>query len=1157
MDASVKPESESRTGLLDQEMPAVNGCIVYTRGKRSLNPCNGFSEDVDCKRFREDAETPIELENGVDCCTGSRDDGECGDAMKSEVREVAETAVKRITRSAMKAEVESSKVPVRSFKRITRSAMKTKVESDGKTVNVLEQSGAAVGAVPVRNLKRFTRSAMKEKVESREETVNVVEQQGAADVSGKGDCVVPVRNSKRLTRSAMKEKAESREETVNVVEQLGAADVSGKGNGVVQVRNSKRFTRSAVKEKAESCEETVTVVKQQGDAVVSGKSNGAVPVRNLKRFTRSAMKEKGESYEETLAVVKQQDAAVVSGKGNDGHVVPVRNLKRFTRSAMKEKAESCEETLNVVEQQGAAVVSGKDNGTVGMFKRFTRSAGKVTAESGEETVTELEQQGAAVASGEGSVRMFKRITRSASMKANPESGEETVTKLEKKRAAVVGNINGVLAAPRNKMELKMSKKIVVNKKPTTVKELLHTGLLDGISVVYVGGLKKALGLKGVISNGGILCSCCLCKGSRVIPPSQFEIHACKQYKRAVEYICLENGKSLLDLLRACRRAPLHDLEATIQNFVRSPPEEKYFTCKRCKGCLPSSCMERAGPICSSCAESCKPEESSKNVVGKRVRSSKRDNSSNSSKSASVPILPQKKITLKTKKNVITRSLSVKLKTTSNCLSKSQLKITKKDFRLHKLVFEENGLPDGTEVAYYAGGQKLLEGFKMGSGILCRCCNTEISPSQFEVHAGWASRKKPYAYIYTSNGVSLHELSISLSKDRKYSAKDNDDLCVVCWDGGNLLLCDGCPRAFHKECASISSIPRGDWYCQFCQNMFQREKFVAYNNNAFAAGRVEGVDPIEQITKRCIRIVKDIDAELSGCALCRGVDFSRSGFGPRTIILCDQCEKEYHVGCLGDHKMAFLKELPKGNWLCSDDCKRIHSTLENVLVRGAERLPQSLLSVIEKKHGEKGLDPINDINVSWRLLSGKNASPETRPLLLEAVSIFHQCFDPIVDEASGRDLIRAMVYGKSVRGQEFRGMHCALLIVNSSVVSAGMLRIFGTDIAELPLVATSNSHHGKGYFQALFSCIERLLAFMKVKNLVLPAAEEALSIWTDKFGFSKIKPDELASYRRNCNQFVNFKGTNMLHKMVPPCRIINNQPPQIFIEKKSIMEAETS
>jgi len=31
----------------------------------------------------------------------------------------------------------------------------------------------------------------------------------------------------------------------------------------------------------------------------------------------------------------------------------------------------------------------------------------------------------------------------------------------------------------------------------------------------------------------------------------------------------------------------------------------------------------------------------------------------------------------------------------------------RDNRLHKLVFEENGLPDGSELAYYAGGQVCL------------------------------------------------------------------------------------------------------------------------------------------------------------------------------------------------------------------------------------------------------------------------------------------------------------------------------------------------------------------------------------------------------------------------------------------------------------------
>ena len=57
-----------------------------------------------------------------------------------------------------------------------------------------------------------------------------------------------------------------------------------------------------------------------------------------------------------------------------------------------------------------------------------------------------------------------------------------------------------------------------------------------------------------------------------------------------------------------------------------------------------------------------------------------------------------------------------------------------------------------------------------------------------------------------------------------------------------------------------------------------------------------------------------------------------------------------------------------------------------MVKGAERLPESLLGVIKKKQEEKGLEPI--IDVRWRLLNGKIASPETRPLLLEAVSIFH-------------------------------------------------------------------------------------------------------------------------------------------------------------------------
>jgi hypothetical protein len=40
--------------------------------------------------------------------------------------------------------------------------------------------------------------------------------------------------------------------------------------------------------------------------------------------------------------------------------------------------------------------------------------------------------------------------------------------------------------PKNNLELKMSKKIALNKKPMTVKELFETGFLDGVTVVYMG-----------------------------------------------------------------------------------------------------------------------------------------------------------------------------------------------------------------------------------------------------------------------------------------------------------------------------------------------------------------------------------------------------------------------------------------------------------------------------------------------------------------------------------------------------------------------------------------------------------------------------------------------------------------------------------------------
>ncbi|XP_062103450.1 uncharacterized protein LOC133814517 [Humulus lupulus] len=86
-------------------------------------------------------------------------------------------------------------------------------------------------------------------------------------------------------------------------------------------------------------------------------------------------------------------------------------------------------------------------------------------------------------------------------------------------------------------------------------------------------------------------------------------------------------------------------------------------------------------------------------------------------------------------------------------------------------------------------------------------------------------------------------------------------------------------------------------------------------------------------------------------------------------------------------------------------------------------------------------------------------PEHLPFLSRSAAIFRECFDPIVAK-SGRDLIPIMVYGRNISGQEFGGMYCVVLTVRSIVVSAGLLRIFGREVAELPIVAKTREHQGK-------------------------------------------------------------------------------------------------
>lgn len=112
-------------------------------------------------------------------------------------------------------------------------------------------------------------------------------------------------------------------------------------------------------------------------------------------------------------------------------------------------------------------------------------------------------------------------------------------------------------------------------------------------------------------------------------------------------------------------------------------------------------------------------------------------------------------------------------------------------------------------------------------------------------------------------------------------ENNCDVCCVCHWGGDLLLCDGCPSAFHHTCLGFSSLPKEDlWFCPCC----------------------------------C-------------CDVCGSMGAS----GNSKLMTCEQCQRRFHLKCLKEEPCLVSCR----GWFCSRQCSRVFSALESLLGRKIE------------------------------------------------------------------------------------------------------------------------------------------------------------------------------------------------------------------------------
>ncbi|XP_024150919.1 chromodomain-helicase-DNA-binding protein 4a isoform X2 [Oryzias melastigma] len=155
-----------------------------------------------------------------------------------------------------------------------------------------------------------------------------------------------------------------------------------------------------------------------------------------------------------------------------------------------------------------------------------------------------------------------------------------------------------------------------------------------------------------------------------------------------------------------------------------------------------------------------------------------------------------------------------------------------------------------------------------------------------------------------NSVSVSEGSNSRSKKRASKNKpkkkkedgdgyetDHQDYCEVCQQGGEIILCDTCPRAYHMVCLDpdMEKAPEGTWSCPHCE-----KEGIQWEAR-------EDVSEAEEDNGETGEMEED-DHHMEFCRVCKDGG---------ELLCCDSCPSSYHIHCLNPP----LPEIPNGEWIC--------------------------------------------------------------------------------------------------------------------------------------------------------------------------------------------------------------------------------------------------
>ncbi|TRY96280.1 hypothetical protein DNTS_024011 [Danionella cerebrum] len=156
--------------------------------------------------------------------------------------------------------------------------------------------------------------------------------------------------------------------------------------------------------------------------------------------------------------------------------------------------------------------------------------------------------------------------------------------------------------------------------------------------------------------------------------------------------------------------------------------------------------------------------------------------------------------------------------------------------------------------------------------------------------------------------------------------DHQDYCEVCQQGGEIILCDTCPRAYHMVCLDpdMEKAPEGTWSCPHCEKMG-----IQWEAREDASDAEDEGEPVGE--------AEEDDHHMEFCRVCKDGG---------ELLCCDSCPSSYHIHCLNPP----LPEIPNGEWICPRcTCPAMKGKVQRILTwRWTEPPPPTPASASDPK-----------------------------------------------------------------------------------------------------------------------------------------------------------------------------------------------------------------